>query len=1031
MKSIPVIIKIAAVLYSLIGITMCHCAGADPVELADCAIRLDASSESETRIGTAFFCKVGNTSTDRYILTAYHNINGMKNFFLSVNEDSVAGQLAELVIDEVTVVPELDLAIFRCTKEGAAKLEGKWKKVLSNRAALVLATDRFKGKPVVAIGNPRVVYPAGERRPLNSASWASISEYTRWEKVLDKTWYEPGAAQAPVIVMENIHITSGHSGGPIVAMSVEDGRIAYRIAGMVIGGDPLHPSNCWGVPSDEILKYLKNANSGQTVSLRNPNWVAVALREGGYSYSDRLLAYPYSISTNRPTVAIGALQLSENLKKDISSDVFTHILVKYGHDGVCYQSVMPQPRMLEFARQYQAAQKPSESRSDVELDRTKLGADYLLLSSLSVDVDDWILAGSLLDVKTLKAQPIDSIRVKKGTASVQDLGERFWRNFDSPSPSILDGDTKQVTWVTLSLDGRTAASGGLLDRAVRVWDVPLKTVRHSIPMAFMPFGQGTISRDGTLLALRTAGGMLTWGPPVMLSIDTGKEWERFQGLVGPSMKWGIEGNPAGPVVIRNFETGQEHPLIGHDGKLVAAHASPDNRLIAEVKQNDVLIWEAESGTKKFTLSGHQGPVGFFVFSPDGKILATTGSDSTVRLWDLTTGSELATLKGHKSPPANLRFGQDGKRLASWSWGDKAIRIWDVLGLKELSVISLPHARPDPAPDQFFFGSYSVRFKLSPDGSRLAFPWGNEVRVCDTRTGREEGVFRGHKGNVYALAFSPDGRSLASAASDKSVRLYDLVTTKEKALFTNFSSTIYWVGFSRDSQLIAAQGDADLKIIDLPSNRETVAFQWQPSGFDNPPSQATSPDGNLVAVISGKEIRLLSKRDGALINTLKGHEGGVGRIKFSPNGTLLVSESAEDKTVIVWHTTFGRPIATIKRYAFFDVAFSPDGRWLAVAANEGAGVWDMLSGDKHITLAATAKFAFSSDSKFLVVAANKASDKWLQLWDLPLGKERATLRGSDTFPTSLFVSDWGFMSRKGSVVVAAGGRSVVIWPIRTE
>ncbi len=166
------------------------------------------------------------------------------------------------------------------------------------------------------------------------------------------------------------------------------------------------------------------------------------------------------------------------------------------------------------------------------------------------------------------------------------------------------------------------------------------------------------------------------------------------------------------------------------------------------------------------------------FSPDGKTLASTSNDTTVRLWDGATGESRATLKGHEEQVYAVAFSPDGKTLASA--GGNPFEVGDLLNpLRpgELRLWDAATGEPRATLKGHESTVYAVAF--SPDGKTLASAGVDPLnpgrpgvlRLWDAATGEPRATLKGHAGAVHAVAFSPDGKTLASASTDTTMRLW--------------------------------------------------------------------------------------------------------------------------------------------------------------------------------------------------------------------------------------------------------------------
>jgi WD40 repeat protein len=322
--------------------------------------------------------------------------------------------------------------------------------------------------------------------------------------------------------------------------------------------------------------------------------------------------------------------------------------------------------------------------------------------------------------------------------------------------------------------------------------------------------------------------------------------------------WDVQTRP-NPLVLKGAATSSVASLaFSPDGKRLASGSDgqPGSGTGA------VTVWDTQTGQETLALKGHNGPVISVVFSPDGKRLASGNWDSKrggeVKLWDAQTGQQLLSLQGGGY---TVDFSPDGKRLASAGYHLERpgeVKVWDAQTGQQL--LSLKGAHPH--------GDYSVAF--SPDGKRLAsgagWPGGGlpgAVSVWDAQTGKrvlslhgrglppqpddprdaqtgERLSLNGHRGSVLSVAFSPDGKRLASAALDGMVKVWDAQTGQELLTCNGHIHAVRRVIFSSDGKRLVSTGSGGLKVWDAHIGQELLTLK----GVNVP--VALSPDGHWLA-----------------------------------------------------------------------------------------------------------------------------------------------------------------------------------------
>ena len=282
--------------------------------------------------------------------------------------------------------------------------------------------------------------------------------------------------------------------------------------------------------------------------------------------------------------------------------------------------------------------------------------------------------------------------------------------------------------------------------------------------------------------------------------------------------------------------------------------------------------------------------------------------------------------------------------------------------------------------------YGVAF--SPDGRLLATTSGDKTaRVWDPATGRCLRTLTGHTSGVYGVAFSPDGRLLATASSDETARLWDPATGRCLRTLTGHTNSVRGVAFSPDGRLLATtSADETARLWDPATGEHLRTLTGHTNSVRG---VAFSPDGRLLATASADETaRLWDPATGEHLRTLTGHTNSVRGVAFSPDGRLLATTSS-DETARLWDPATGEHLRTLTGHtnSVRGVAFSPDGRLLATAsADKTARVWDPATGRCLRTLTGRTGWvrragwvrgvAFSPDGRLLATAS---ADTTARVW----------------------------------------------------
>src|SRR5262245_1175769 len=266
----------------------------------------------------------------------------------------------------------------------------------------------------------------------------------------------------------------------------------------------------------------------------------------------------------------------------------------------------------------------------------------------------------------------------------------------------------------------------------------------------------------------------------------------------------------------------------------------------------------------------------------------------------------------------------------------------------------------------------------------------------------------HHSGVLAVAFSPDGKHLATGAADGKLRLWDLASGRELASFSGHSKLIRSIAFSPDgSRIASASEDHTVRMWDIATGQGLLTLNGH---TDQVCSVAFSPDGKTLASGSfDHTVKLWDTMTGREFMTLKGHANWVWAIAFSPDGRNLASAS-EDRTIKLWNIGDGMEIRTLKGHtaSVYTVAFSPDGAKLATGGyDRTAKLWEVATGRELATLGGhnldVMSVVFSPDGGKL---ATGSFDRTVKLWDLKANSEIGVIKGHDGFINSVAFSPNG-------------------------
>ncbi len=527
--------------------------------------------------------------------------------------------------------------------------------------------------------------------------------------------------------------------------------------------------------------------------------------------------------------------------------------------------------------------------------------------------------------------------------------------------SVLRGHTAPVGCLAWSHDGRRLASAAD-DRTVRIWDSATGEERQVIGphsdavqlIAFSPDGQ-------TIVTVGTQGRIVS-------------VWELAGGLR------------------------HEYQLDG-----LGLALSPDGASLAALDSTFrvLRLLDPATGQERWAKPAAEGwayldlALPNAVFSRNGQRLATIlrheDGRALIRVWDVASGREVSVADHLRAQIGSLELSPDGRRLASITTSG-VVTVWDTAADdKILKGID----------QQIHTGAYS-RLAFSPDGSRLLVTIGAVVRVWALdRLSQvaQVNTLLGHDERISVLAYSPDGKLLATAGQDHAIRLWDPQSPAGgMRSLPGHEGYVGRLAFSPSGDRIASAGDDQtVKVWDSVDGRLLQTLHHQ----DRVRFVAFAAADQLVSADEAGTITTWDLIGGEAVATRSGIKWCVG---LSPDGRRFAAAQAESKQVRIGDTATGRELVVCQGEVedIQAAIFGPDGRRLATAGATGQiQLWDAADGRELMSFSVDPEavrdyrtgLAFSQDGRFLAGGGGtRKTGPTVVIWDLSTGKEMQTLRG---------------------------------------
>ncbi|CAE6503940.1 unnamed protein product [Rhizoctonia solani] len=538
----------------------------------------------------------------------------------------------------------------------------------------------------------------------------------------------------------------------------------------------------------------------------------------------------------------------------------------------------------------------------------------------------------------------------------------------------FQGHAYDVNSIAFTPDNTCIASGSD-DHTIQLWDAaegtkigqPLQHDKVVNAVAFSPDGTHIASASNDHIVRVWSIGRSKLAQLVRsLNGHTSEVWTV---AYSPSGNFMASGSQDGTIVIWEVDGGAIFRQLKNHGQPMRSIAfSPNSTYIVSGSHDPMIqLWDTQSGTIiNDNFQGQKSIITALAFTSDGQRVITGSYDGTIQIWDPLTGHLVAgPFEGHTNHICSIASSVDGTRVVSGS-DDSTIRIWNTQDLYH-SVTLLrnhdQHNSSQPLSESASSESinltsseghnrsvYSVAF--SPDGKRIASGSSDQsICVWSAPDGKLiSGPFKGHTDDIWSVTFSPDGRKIISGSSDNTIHIWDLGDSRsEFGPLAGHSSIVCSVAASPNGSIFASgSNDRTIRIWDLKTGKPVLnPIKGHTKAIS---SVAFAPNGRLL--VSGsidKTIRVWNSEDGSLFaGPFLGHTTGITSVTFSPDGAFIASGSLDCK-IQVWRMSTNTPVFALGQLPTHDgyvtcVVFSPDGtRIVSSSADRTLKVWDVQDG----------------------------------------------------------------------------------------
>jgi WD40 repeat protein len=374
-------------------------------------------------------------------------------------------------------------------------------------------------------------------------------------------------------------------------------------------------------------------------------------------------------------------------------------------------------------------------------------------------------------------------------------------------------------------------------------------------------------------------------------------------------------------------------LAGPEGKVRCLAFSPrDTNLLAVAGDGEgaIRVCDLSSGKPDFVLQGYPKPISRLAYSSDGKFLVAAYNGNALALWNVDLRTNVWLRHPYESVFVQAAvFAPNNQTIVSGGGDSGNALLWDASTGNLIAPFPLKHT------------AWINSIAFSPDG-RIMATVGNDSRLVLWDFSERRPIALppvGHRGNIYAVAFSPDQKLVATGGVDHTVRIWDLSLQKSVAILRGHAAAVLSVAFAPDGRtLFSASADGSVKEWNLDLDHRPNQLNRHEGWVS---AASFSPDGTKLATVDWhRGSAFIWDLPSGKVSELAGHTKAATCGTFSPDGRLLATGS-QDQTVRIWDWSNGRSDTLTNDFSVHCIAFCADGKVL-VAAGMGLAFWNIDS-----------------------------------------------------------------------------------------